>query len=828
MQKKIKVSVLVPVYNEQEFIVRALKSIIANKIDFPIEILIGNDCSTDNTLDVATTFQKQHPGIIRIINNEENIGNGRTFVRLLQEAQGEYIHVLDADDYWTNPHKLKTQVDFLDQNPDYAIVAHNTECIYSSTGERISMVSPQEAQEIQSMVTDAKVILLGEVYFHTSSLLYRNVYKDQIPAFLSHKLGGGDVIRLRIHALHGKLKYFNETWSVYNYTGKGIWSSLGREEQLYSELAASCYWVKITPLSKKIFSWVCFSGYYLSYAIYHVDQRSTFKARLRKGIALTNLKFFQFIIRTDIFKRGTSKILHKAINLFYPLRRKFTHVEKAVADGKFEKAAFLLDELCMALAYSRFFHSLVFAGPVPASEIAKYAYATGKGILAPSGEKNLNHPYSALNNAQQDSYVILTSGFVLQGGGAVEELESLLGLILAEKKVHIVSSCTTALPRNKDVEARLTRRRENIQFHYAEDNTLIGKIKQLHEILDEIRAKRIFLYHSHHDITILAALQDNVVDELYLAGYLDHGLNPGIGHPLITAYMYNRPWQASYYKKYLHIPENQLWNMMPFLLDEALPPRATFEDTPKTGHIPIRSAVLVARSYKLFSKYVYPYPEILTDLLSRHQNMIHHHFGPLSDGELKKIHHMLADKNIAKDRFVHIPWFDLKEGINQTYGINLYLQSWPIGGARAAVSAMAEGLPLIQHMQKDSSQFSSFDYVYDEAPVWETPQELADILNQIDSDFLKRQSELSFKYFQTHYTQYAGLARYSSLGETDYGSPSINLEPFNFMNFQDLLHSKKLNAEATLQLFLHLSLMLYFQIGRILRWAGKIKVSFSK
>ncbi len=568
MQIKIKFSVLVPLYNEQELIVRALESIIASEIDFPIEILIGNDCSTDNTLEVAAKFQKRHPNIVRIINNEENLGNGQTFLRLLQEAQGEYIHVLDADDYWTNPHKLKIQVDFLDQHSDYAIATQNTDRMYISTGECVSTISPQAAEKIENKVIDAKAVLAGEVYFHTSSLLYRNVYKDQVPAFLSNKLGGGDVIRLRIHSLHGKLKYFDETWSVYNYTGKGIWSSLDRDEQLRRQLVSAYYWVKITPFSKKIYSWVNFSKTYFSYAKYHSSQQSTLKNRVRKGFALANLGIFLSLTRPDILKQEISKICHKMINAFFPLYRQFAHIEKALADEKYEKTIFSLSKLCKKLAYPMFFRPLVFAGPVPAPEVAKCAYAAGKGILKTTEDKNLGYSYSTPDQFQQDHYVLLLSGLALQGGGTLAEIESLLNLISSEKDVHIVSSCVTAPPGIQETEIRLSKCSKNIKFHYADSDTLIGKIKQLHSILEEIRAKRIFLYHSHHDITILAALQDNVVDELYLAGHLDHGLNPGIGRPLITAYMYNRPWMASYYKEYLSIPEDKLWNMMPCHIPE--------------------------------------------------------------------------------------------------------------------------------------------------------------------------------------------------------------------------------------------------------------------
>ena len=119
-----KVSVIIPCYNYDKYIEQCIMSVLLQRVDFKIEIIIGDDNSTDNSYAIANrlkSFYETDNVAFNIIKQEINIGEIDNTKCLLENAKGEYIAYLDADDFWINPYKLKAQVDFMDSNPDYSM-----------------------------------------------------------------------------------------------------------------------------------------------------------------------------------------------------------------------------------------------------------------------------------------------------------------------------------------------------------------------------------------------------------------------------------------------------------------------------------------------------------------------------------------------------------------------------------------------------------------------------------------------------------------------------------------------------------------------------------
>ena len=112
----MKVSVLMPTYNHEPFIAQAIESFLAQQTSFEIELLINDDCSTDNTYQVALGYAQKHPQI-KLFKQTTNQGLLPNYKFLLQQAQGEYLAVLESDDYWIDENKLQKQVDYLDAHP---------------------------------------------------------------------------------------------------------------------------------------------------------------------------------------------------------------------------------------------------------------------------------------------------------------------------------------------------------------------------------------------------------------------------------------------------------------------------------------------------------------------------------------------------------------------------------------------------------------------------------------------------------------------------------------------------------------------------------------
>ncbi len=118
-----KVSVCVVTYNQEKYIAQCLQSLVDQETDFPFEVIVSDDCSTDGTSDIVRDFSKNYPNIIKPIFHEKNLGAYKNFVFVHEQAVGEYIAHVDGDDY-VLPGKLLAQSRYLDANPQCQIVWH--------------------------------------------------------------------------------------------------------------------------------------------------------------------------------------------------------------------------------------------------------------------------------------------------------------------------------------------------------------------------------------------------------------------------------------------------------------------------------------------------------------------------------------------------------------------------------------------------------------------------------------------------------------------------------------------------------------------------------
>ena len=128
------VSVCMIAYNVEPYIAKAIEGVLSQKTEFPFELVIGEDCSKDNTRQICEAFAAQYPGIIHLLASDVNHGMAGNYARTLAQCRGKYIAVCDSDDIWVDPWKLQQQVRFLEENPDFGVVYTDVETI-SENGE---------------------------------------------------------------------------------------------------------------------------------------------------------------------------------------------------------------------------------------------------------------------------------------------------------------------------------------------------------------------------------------------------------------------------------------------------------------------------------------------------------------------------------------------------------------------------------------------------------------------------------------------------------------------------------------------------------------------
>ena len=116
------VSVLCTTYNHEKYIRQCLDSMVGQKTDFPFEIIVRDDCSTDSTGDIIREYGEKYPGkVIPFILEFNHFSRGLTndsFAKMFGMARGKYIAICEGDDFWTEPEKLQVQTDYLEAHPE--------------------------------------------------------------------------------------------------------------------------------------------------------------------------------------------------------------------------------------------------------------------------------------------------------------------------------------------------------------------------------------------------------------------------------------------------------------------------------------------------------------------------------------------------------------------------------------------------------------------------------------------------------------------------------------------------------------------------------------
>ncbi len=123
------VSVCMIAYNVAPFIAEAIEGVVKQQTGFPVELVIGEDCSLDETRAICEAYARRYPDLVRLLPSDINRGIAGNAARTLSHCRGKYIAICDADDVWVDPHKLQQQVDFLEAHPDYGVVYTDVQLI---------------------------------------------------------------------------------------------------------------------------------------------------------------------------------------------------------------------------------------------------------------------------------------------------------------------------------------------------------------------------------------------------------------------------------------------------------------------------------------------------------------------------------------------------------------------------------------------------------------------------------------------------------------------------------------------------------------------------
>ncbi|WP_445666680.1 glycosyltransferase family 2 protein [Fodinibius sp. AD559] len=257
------VSVCITTYQHAPFIKKCVKSALEQQTNFPIEIIIGEDESTDGTREICKQLAEQHQDSIRLfLRSRENVryinGNptGRhNFLETLKAARGKYIAFCDGDDYWIDSRKLQKQYEYMESNTDISLSLHNA-YVVDKKGQKKSIFPKIQDQ---SIINPEKIIEKGGGFCATNSVFFRSNMLTNMPDwFIDSYVGDYSLYLLAIE--HGKIGALPDIMSCYRSGHTNSWSNLSNQAQHLNQYLES--------LKMMLFEFNEFSDHQYNYSIH--------------------------------------------------------------------------------------------------------------------------------------------------------------------------------------------------------------------------------------------------------------------------------------------------------------------------------------------------------------------------------------------------------------------------------------------------------------------------------------------------------------------------------------------------------------------------------
>jgi glycosyltransferase involved in cell wall biosynthesis len=231
--QSVKVSVHMPTYNHERYVAQALDSALEQVTDFDFEIVIGEDCSTDGTRQIVLDYAARYPGKVRVLVHEKNLGIWENDQTIIAQCSGQYIAWLESDDFWTSPHKLQKQVDFLDANQDYSACFHWATCLSETTRPVTWRPGPPQLKPFYTLDD-----LLEHGHFAPSCTAVFRADLVRQPLGWTRHTPFLETTYFARFALAGKIGFFDEEMATFRYHGGGVYGKATNTENMRSAINA--------------------------------------------------------------------------------------------------------------------------------------------------------------------------------------------------------------------------------------------------------------------------------------------------------------------------------------------------------------------------------------------------------------------------------------------------------------------------------------------------------------------------------------------------------------------------------------------------------------
>ena len=229
------VSICSITYNHEKYIATAIESFLMQKTDFPFEIVIDDDCSTDNTQKIIQRYQEKYPNIIKAHLRKKNVGAMLNFIDNMKRARGEYLALCEGDDYWIDENKLQYQIEKMQDYPKCQLSFHPAVTVKNFKEEKALW---GEHYASIAIIPIQDVIKGSGEFCPTPSLIIKKEVIDELPEFINEAPVGDYFIQVLASASGGAL-YLNRVMSAYRVHDGGWSSTIQKDFTKYEQFATS-------------------------------------------------------------------------------------------------------------------------------------------------------------------------------------------------------------------------------------------------------------------------------------------------------------------------------------------------------------------------------------------------------------------------------------------------------------------------------------------------------------------------------------------------------------------------------------------------------------
>lgn len=304
--QNIMVSVRLMVYNNERFIRKAMDSIMMQKTTFPVELVVGDDFSSDNTLELIKPYQNTEKITIRILERpkgghywlkrkKKNASVRTNFLDIVENCRGKYIALLDGDDYWIDPLKLQKQVDVLETNQQLVACHHWQKLAVKKQNGYEEIEAPKKGHGYYPYEADVKAIFENKMRIKTRTVMFRNILNTSEITLNFSKAVFTDVPLSFVLGKYGRFGFIDEEMAVYRETDSGV-SKNGLKELGLNRFTIQHFknLIEIWDYADKFYNYK-----------YHKESTITilaFYKRIFAHLPVTIVSFFK-VIYFDLFRR---------------------------------------------------------------------------------------------------------------------------------------------------------------------------------------------------------------------------------------------------------------------------------------------------------------------------------------------------------------------------------------------------------------------------------------------------------------------------------------------------------------------------------------------